>query len=165
MIAYHAPRSLLRRLGERDRLVVPRRVDEALFAVLLDAERRRHEVPHAVDEAHPKRPARGERQLRSLVRDELRLGGHHRSPARRLRERVAHFGGLRLAFDKREHRALGEALDERALARAHRADHADDELAARARRYVVVNTSVCPARTARFNDPVSHLYEYPPFRL
>ena len=143
VIAYHTARSLLRRLFKRLRRLVPRGMHHADLSVLLRAERGRNKVPHAVYHLHFQRSARRQHHRRRLIRNELRLCGHDRTPARGLRKLVAELSPLILALHPREHRAFDKSFDKRALTRTHGARHTYHKLAVCPVGDIVIYASAC----------------------
>ena len=113
-----------------DLFLEPGAFDHAGLLVLLVAHGSLHHIAHTVDEPDTAFPAALQLERHGLLRDELRLCGHDRSPCRRLRQLIP---GPELCVrraDGRQHQLLHKPLDEGALAGAHRPHHANQDLPA-----------------------------------
>ncbi len=125
-------------------MVVPRRCDHAgTVAVFVLTVCAGDHVSHAVDEPHGAARALIELDVDGLLRDELRLGGHHRAAAAALRQLI--LGALAAVdiVDVRDHLRFHEALDEGRFAGAHRADDADVNVPAGAGGDVLIDAGIC----------------------
>ena len=125
-------RAELRRALEGHRLVGPWSVDHTRAVLLGIAARAVDHIAHAVNQPHPHMRIVAQIYLDSLVRDELRLGGHNRPARRRLRKLISGAHRLMLISDIGDYEVIHKSFDERRLARADGTDYAD------------INITVCP---------------------
>ena len=125
-------RAELRRALEGHRLVGPGGVDHTRAVLLGITARAVDHVAHAVNQPHPHMRIVAQIYLDSLVRDELRLGGHNRPARRRLRKLISGAHRLMLISDIGDYEVIHKSFDERRLARADGTDYAD------------INITVCP---------------------
>ena len=132
-------RADLGRLGERHRLLPPWGGYHARRVVLHAAERAVHQIAHAVHQPHAAGAALGQADLRRLFGDKFRLRRHDRPPGAGLRQLVACPLPLIHIFHTGQHHGLHEPLDQRGLARTHRPDHADIDIAARPRADLMID--------------------------
>ena len=133
---------------EGDLLLEPGALDHAGLLVLLVAHGSLHHVTHAVDEAGVEAAAALQFHRHRRFGDEFGLGGHNGAPCCRLGQFVPGAGLDRGHREPREDEFFHEFLHKGALAGAHRAHHADVDVAAGAGGNVLVYA-------AAFHTPAS----------
>ena len=130
MFAYHLARAHLGRRVERHLVVKPGAFHHAGPFALLVAHGAGHKVAHAVYHTGAQLNAALQLQAHRLFWHELRLRRHNGAPCGRLRQFIPRAAAKGLVADLRQNHQLHKPFDQRAFARAHRAHHANVDVAA-----------------------------------
>ncbi len=133
MVPDHLPRADLRRLGERDLIVIPGCLHEALLPVLRVPRGTFHHESHAVDEPHLRPDPLRKLQFCRLLRDKLRFRCHDRLSRGALGKLIPGLGFLLAVREVREHEKLHKPLDKCGFSGAHGSHDTHIDLSARPR--------------------------------
>ena len=133
--------SLLRRFGQRDLVIEPRRCHHALHAVLKLPGSALDHIANTVDEPHGKVGLLAQTDRYGFLRNEFRLGGHDGAPRSRLRQFVPRPCFHCLILQPRQNHQFHKLFNESALPGAHRANHTNIDIASGAAGNVSIQAS------------------------